>query len=627
MQREAGGAGRAPRQGGARRSRRCAGTAASCGFARHARRPARPSSFELSLRRQDRERERREHEHAQRRRAAAVLRRVLIAPQPRGAPAGERRPHHVSGHGGHVRARIARARGAAAQPWRSPRRSRRRCARRRPRLRRPPPTTPCSGAQVVHALPATISGTVVGATVEPLEEPSGCAGCDRTLRLVLVPRQRQGARRDRPGGGRRARRDGRRVPRRSLGTAGASAATAPTRTGKASLTFTASKNGLYRSASPLCPARSSPGSRSRCSCRRPPSIRPGRGCRRGGASGRVDRIQNINAAYSVVMRSGVSYIVSLASKTPGACVSGGLFAPGTSVVRRMLAAHAHALRRLRPVHARARTGRRLQHPADPAQHPSAGSSASACRSRRRARGETAPGIAARQLRPRPRAARRQRRAGAAAVPAGHHQPLEPDAAAARARLGRLQPAAAQHRRARDRMPVRRQRLADARPPARAGPLLRGRLDARRKRSATSRSIRESRTITSTHISFLQRKVAAGQATPVDVKVSPSASGPVTVEIERFDPVFGWQFYRQETGFVVGRLGDAGVRAPAVGRWRVEGRIRRLADGQPERRRLRLPARLLASAASPEGLPGRSPGSSAPARSRAGSPLRMGRYTL
>ncbi len=31
-----------------------------------------------------------------------------------------------------------------------------------------------------------------------------------------------------------------------------------------------------------------------------------------GIAGQVDRIQNINAAYSVVMRSGVSYIVSLA---------------------------------------------------------------------------------------------------------------------------------------------------------------------------------------------------------------------------------------------------------------------------------------------------------------------------
>ena len=35
---------------------------------------------------------------------------------------------------------------------------------------------------------------------------------------------------------------------------------------------------------------------------------------------------------------------------------------------------------------------------------------------------------------------------------------------------------------------------------------------------------------------------------IAVKVSPAASGPVTVDIERFDPVFGWQFYREAHAF-------------------------------------------------------------------------------
>ena len=61
--------------------------------------------------------------------------------------------------------------------------------------------------------------------------------------------------------------------------------------------------------------------------------------------------------------------------------------------------------------------------------------------------------------------------------------------------------------------------------------------------------RESRTITSTSLSFSTSKTSAGTGLGIDVKVSPAASGPVVVDIERFDPVFGWQFYAQEHGFV------------------------------------------------------------------------------
>jgi hypothetical protein len=57
-------------------------------------------------------------------------------------------------------------------------------------------------------------------------------------------------------------------------------------------------------------------------------------------------------------------------------------------------------------------------------------------------------------------------------------------------------------------------------------------------------VRESRTITATRVSFSQAKLAAGQSTAIDVKVTPEASGPVTLEVQRFDPVFSWQFYRQ-----------------------------------------------------------------------------------
>ena len=64
----------------------------------------------------------------------------------------------------------------------------------------------------------------------------------------------------------------------------------------------------------------------------------------------------------------------------------------------------------------------------------------------------------------------------------------------------------------------------------------------------------------------------GQSVGVDVHVSPSVSGPVTVDIERFDPVFGWQFSRQENGFASGGVATLPFVPPAVGRWRVHGRF-------------------------------------------------------
>ena len=42
---------------------------------------------------------------------------------------------------------------------------------------------------------------------------------------------------------------------------------------------------------------------------------------RSGVNGQVDRIQNVNAAYSFTLRAGVSYLINLANRTEGACVS------------------------------------------------------------------------------------------------------------------------------------------------------------------------------------------------------------------------------------------------------------------------------------------------------------------
>jgi hypothetical protein len=44
---------------------------------------------------------------------------------------------------------------------------------------------------------------------------------------------------------------------------------------------------------------------------------------------------------------------------------------------------------------------------------------------------------------------------------------------------------------------------------------------------------------------------------------------VTVDIERFDPVFGWHFYSERRALARGGLARVAFTPPAVGRWRAE----------------------------------------------------------
>jgi hypothetical protein len=60
----------------------------------------------------------------------------------------------------------------------------------------------------------------------------------------------------------------------------------------------------------------------------------------------------------------------------------------------------------------------------------------------------------------------------------------------------------------------------------------------------------------------------GQTATIGVRVAPDASGPVTVDVERFDPLAGWQFstrFRRQA-----EAGSASIEftPPSVGRWRV-----------------------------------------------------------
>ena len=84
--------------------------------------------------------------------------------------------------------------------------------------------------------------------------------------------------------------------------------------------------------------------------------------------------------------------------------------------------------------------------------------------------------------------------------------------------------------------------------------------------------RVSRTITRTSVSVEGRRQATippGRTATIRVDVAPGEPGPVKIRIERFDPVFGWQFYRS-TRARASSSGDAALafRPPSVGRWRM-----------------------------------------------------------
>jgi hypothetical protein len=436
-----------------------------------------------------------------------------------------------------------------------------------------PPNDTLSGAQVIHALPATLSGTLVGSTVAapPLIEPVASCGSGSTHTVWYSFRASTAGKTERIA-----------VDIAAAGTLDAAVevfhavrselqSVTCERTdshGKASLTFNASKNGLYDIRVAALPSSTLDTFTLDVFLPTPAVNPPGPRLPAGGASGRVDRIQNINAAYSVVLHSGVSYILSLANKTEHACVSAGLFAPGTSSFEE----------------------------GSPLMHISCGGF------RLFTPGPGAGGVYSIQLTPRSSFRGIQRfRLQVAPAGAGETAPGIPlgnyDQARARLdgngvqvlRLYRMDITSHSNLTLRLRAPSSAEfnlqlrnfngrviecACGNSGPQTLTHQLAPGRYYAVvSTEGATAGNFaltRESRTITSTHISFSEAKAGAGQSAPISVKVSPSVSGPVTVDIERFDPVFGWQFYRQETGFVSGGSASLPFTAPAVGRWRVRG---------------------------------------------------------
>jgi hypothetical protein len=431
----------------------------------------------------------------------------------------------------------------------------------------PPPAPPnddLGAAQAIHSLPATLEGTTVGATIEPAEAQSACN--PSTTSSVWYSVRATGAERIAV----------------NLAAAGALDGTVDVyhavrsqlqpvtcqetdASGKASLSFKASKNGLYEIR--VAALQSSQLAAFTLEVFLPtPEVRPpGPTLPFGGASGQVDRVQNVNAAYSFTLHAGVSYLINLANKTKGACVSGALFAPGTGSFEEgspLLRIRCGGYRLFTPGPGRGgrysfkitpRTSRKgVQHfhlqvaRAGPA--------------------ETAPGVALGNY-----------EHAHGRLDGGGIQVL---------RLYRLDVTSHSNLTLRLTAPgsadfnlqlrnasgdVIECQCGGSGSQTLQRQMLPGRYYAVVSvRDATAGDFtleRESRTITSTAISFEPAHASPGQGVGIDVRVSPAASGPVTVDIERFDPVFGWQFYRQLQAQVSRGVASIPFVPPALGSWR------------------------------------------------------------
>jgi hypothetical protein len=65
-------------------------------------------------------------------------------------------------------------------------------------------------------------------------------------------------------------------------------------------------------------------------------------------------------------------------------------------------------------------------------------------------------------------------------------------------------------------------------------------------------------------------VAPGRTVTLEVRVTPSVEGPATLVIERHDPLSGWLFHSAHRLTVRGGRATVAFRPPSVGRWRVTG---------------------------------------------------------
>jgi hypothetical protein len=432
---------------------------------------------------------------------------------------------------------------------------------------KPPANDEIANAQAIHSVPTTVEGTTVGATIVANETGSGCASS--TVASVWYSLH-TGATAGRiavelaAGGALDGTLDVYKAVRSQLQPV---ACQQTEEEGKASLTFKAQKNTQYEIRVAALPSSQLAAFTMNVFQPTPAVNPPGPRLPAAGASGQVDRIQNINAAYSFSLHAGESYLINLANETPGACVDGALFAPGTSSFEGASAkfrVNCGGYRLFTPGAGKGglytfeitpnseRKGEQRFHlqvtPASGAQ--------------------TAPGL---ELSNYGRASGRLEGLGVQVLrlyrlDITSHSNLT---------LRLSAPSTAEFS-----LTLRDQNggVIACQCSGSGGQKLQQQLRAghyyavvsvRNHTSGSFTLTRESRTITHTKITFGAARGKPGQAVPIKVRVSPAASGPVTVELQRFDPVFGWQFYIQIKANVSEGIAEIPFTPPAVGNWRAK----------------------------------------------------------
>jgi hypothetical protein len=427
-----------------------------------------------------------------------------------------------------------------------------------------PPNDEIANAQAIHSLPTTIEGTTVGATTVTNETGSNCVA--NTVSSVWYSLRTANAERVAvelaAGGVLDGTLDVYKAVRSQLQPV---TCQHTEEEGKASLSFKAEKNTLYEIRVAALPNSQLAPFTLNVFQPTPAIGPPGPRLPAGGASGHVDRIQNINAPYSFSLRAGVSYLINLANETKGGCVNGALFAPGTSSFEgasARLRVDCGGYRLFTP--GPGQGGRysfevtpNLSYKGVQRFHLQVAPASSA---------ETAPGL---RLGNYGRVSGRLEGTGVRVLrlyrlDVTSHSNLT---------LRLSAPQSAEFN-----LTLRSQNggIVACSCNGSGSQKLQHQLRAGRYyavvsvRNHTSGSFtltRESRTITRTKIAFGAAHGAPGQVVPIEVRVSPSASGPVIVEVQRFDPVFGWQFYREIKAEVSEGTTSIPFTPPAVGNWR------------------------------------------------------------
>jgi hypothetical protein len=421
-------------------------------------------------------------------------------------------------------------------------------------------------AQAIHGLPATIAGTTVGATTDA-GAPGSESRCGSTAASVWYSLRSATAQRVAvnlaASGALEATVDVYHLVRSQLSSVACDRTEAK---GKTALSFNASKNGVYLirvaalTGSQLAPFTLE------VFLPTPAARPPGSPLPAGGVSGHVDPIQNVNAAYAVTLRSGVSYLINLASGHGGGCVDGRLYPPGTRSFEEgspaVLRINCRGYRLFTPGPGQ---GGRYSFEVSPQDR---GVKRFHLQVARANSSETAPGLALGNY------AHGRGRLDGRGVQVLRLYRM--DVASHSNLTLRLKAAAS----ADFNVQLRNvnghviacacdgggsQTLQQQLKPGRYYAVV----SVHDNSSGNFTLVRESRTITTTRLSFGAATVHAGQSSAIAVKVSPGASGPVTVDIERFDPVFGWQFDHESHAFVHGGSATVQFSPPTVGRWRAK----------------------------------------------------------